>query len=445
MLYVDDLKFIFYREVQMKQLLFILIVSISLCAQSICIDAGHGGNDSGAVGWGLQEKNINLDVSQRLYNLMRQNGWTAYLVRNSDKAVSLSSRTSYANSLGVKRFVSIHCNAFNKTASGTETFSYTQGSSKSFSMRNSVHPHVVRAMNTVDRGTKTANFYVIKHTNMPAILCELAFIDQKNDSAKLGDSYYRRKVSEAIRDGLLSSLAALDEEIASSNEYMAPKWSLDGKHLLVTHPGFNGMNLLDVENLSIKKISSENCYNATWISSQEILFGNKQEKKIVDLTGNVISTMISNNNIATQIQDGKLTINGTIISVKNDVIFNAVVSPDNNHVVYESLKNGLHIANINGENIITVGKGNNPSWLPNSKAIVFDHAIDNGHMITESDIFLVSLENNKRIKLTNGLSVIAQRPSVSPDAKKIAFDVEGDIFIATMAEGQLSQILQITK
>merc|ERR1712170_228564 len=118
----------------MKNLLWIVIATTTIFAQSICIDAGHGGSDPGAVGWGLQEKTINLDVSQRLYNLMRQSGWKAYLVRSTDKTVSLSGRTSYANSLGVKRFVSIRCNAFNKSANGTETFAYTQGSSTSFAM-----------------------------------------------------------------------------------------------------------------------------------------------------------------------------------------------------------------------------------------------------------------------------------------------------------------------
>ncbi|BBM87669.1 N-acetylmuramoyl-L-alanine amidase family protein [Candidatus Uabimicrobium amorphum] len=430
----------------MKNLLWIVIATTTIFAQSICIDAGHGGSDPGAVGWGLQEKTINLDVSQRLYNLMRQSGWKAYLVRSSDKTVSLSGRTSYANSLGVKRFVSIHCNAFNKSANGTETFAYTKGSSTSFSMRNSVHPRLVRAMRTKDRGTKTANFYVIKHTNMPAILCELAFIDEKSDSSKLGDSYYRQKAAEAIHAGIVSTLTALDEEIRTSDSYMAPKWSPDGTALLITHPGYNGVRVMKMDDYSIHNVSSANTYNAKWISSHEIVCGAKDETKLLDtVTGKTVSTFAGLDMPIAVVKDGTLTVAEHVISLENDVIFNAVASPDNKFVAYESLKNGIHVVNVESGKSVRIGQGNNPAWMPDSTGIVFDRALDNGHEITQSNIFLASVDGQNVVNLTQNLSLIAQRPSVSPDGQKIAFDAQGSIFIAAFAEQKIQQILQVTK
>lgn len=430
----------------MKNLLWIMIATTTIFAQSICIDAGHGGSDPGAVGWGLQEKTINLDVSQRLYNLMRQSGWKAYLVRSTDKTVSLSGRTSYANSLGVKRFVSIHCNAFNKSANGTETFAYTQGSSTSFAMRNSVHPRLVSAMRTRDRGTKTANFYVIKHTNMPAILCELAFIDEKNDSAKLGDSYYRQKAAEAIHAGIVSTLRALDEEITTSDSYMAPKWSPDGTSLLITHPGYNGVNVMKMDDYSIHKVSAASTYNAKWISDHEVLCGAKEETQLLDTTtGKTVGTFAGLDMPIAVVKDGSLTVAEHVISVENDVIFNAVTSPDNNFVAYESLKNGIYVVDVQNGKSVHIGQGNNPSWMPDSTGIVFDRALDNGHEITESNIYYADVNGQVKVNLTQNLSLIAQRPSVSPDGQKIAFDAQGSIFIASLEEQKIRQVLQVTK
>lgn len=430
----------------MKNLLWIMLATTTIFAQSICIDAGHGGSDPGAVGWGLQEKTINLDVSQRLYNLMRQSGWKAYLVRSTDKTVSLSGRTSYANSLGVKRFVSIHCNAFNKSANGTETFAYTQGSSTSFAMRNSVHPRLVSAMRTRDRGTKTANFYVIKHTNMPAILCELAFIDEKNDSAKLGDSYYRQKAAEAIHAGIVSTLRALDEEITTSDSYMAPKWSPDGTSLLITHPGYNGVNVMKMDDYSIHKVSTTNTYNAKWISSHEVLCGAKEEAQLLDTTtGKTVGTFAGLDMPIAVVKDGSLTVAEHVISVENDVIFNAVTSPDNNFVAYESLKNGIYVVDVQNGKSVHIGQGNNPSWMPDSTGIVFDRALDNGHEITESNIYFANVDGQVKVNLTQNLSLVAQRPSVSPDGQKIAFDAQGSIFIASLEEKKILQVLQVTK
>ena len=150
-------------------------------AKKVFIDPGHGGNDSGAVGINnLLEKDITLSVAKKVYDFLKKQGLEIKLSRTDDKTLSLKDRTSAANSWKADCFISIHCNAFNGNASGVETYSYTTSTND---LAANIHEEVLKTKcYTKNRGTKTANFYVIKYTNMRACLIELAFIDNIEDS-----------------------------------------------------------------------------------------------------------------------------------------------------------------------------------------------------------------------------------------------------------------------
>ncbi|MEO8377339.1 MAG: N-acetylmuramoyl-L-alanine amidase [Candidatus Sumerlaeota bacterium] len=162
----------------------------------ICVDPGHGGTDSGAVGNGQTEKGNVLATALKFKTWLDTDtadaggggSWTVIMTRSTDVFVELSGRTSFANSNGANRFMSIHNNGFNTTAHGIETFAYTSGSSTSFDLRNKVHEEAIAAWPLTDRGNKTADFYVIKNTSMPAELHECAFVDNAGDSAYTGSS-----------------------------------------------------------------------------------------------------------------------------------------------------------------------------------------------------------------------------------------------------------------
>ena len=102
----------------------------------IFVDAGHGGTDPGAIGNGIVEKELNLEVALRLRDLLEADTedtsgggeWEVMMTRTTDASVPLSSRTNAANNWPADRFVSIHHNAFGSSiASGTETFSSPTG------------------------------------------------------------------------------------------------------------------------------------------------------------------------------------------------------------------------------------------------------------------------------------------------------------------------------
>src|SRR5690625_1701616 len=108
---------------------------IVITLAKIFLDPGHGGNDSGAVGNGLQEKNVVLDIAKRTQKYLNDNftGHQIILSRTNDKTLSLSQRTNMANSWGADIFVSIHINAGGGT--GYEDFIYSGLSNSSSTAR----------------------------------------------------------------------------------------------------------------------------------------------------------------------------------------------------------------------------------------------------------------------------------------------------------------------
>ncbi len=446
----------------MKIYLFLtIVICLSfplLYAQSICIDPGHGGSDPGAVGCGLKEAHINLDVSLRFYNLMKNAGHPTYITRNSDATVSLSSRATYANNVGVDRFVSVHCNAFNGSANGTETYCYGNGGNLSFSMRNQTNPQIVSALGTYNRGCKTADFYVLKYTDMPAILAELAFIDNAGDAAKLGDAYYRQKAAEALKRGQDNSREAVNVELTSVdftqepkvNSYIAPRWSPDGTTLLVSKPGYYGLYTVSAVGGKVKPIihAPHVGYHAKWASSHEIRYGKLHtEKNLVNLEGiQTRDSSAQNKFVWSEENEIWFALDGEKKQITHgeDMFYNPVLSPDSKWIVYEGLSTGLYVYNVANQQHTKLGAGNHPSWTPDSQSILFDVSQDNGHEILGSQIYMVTLQDSKwtdHVNLTRDIVQKAQNPSVSPDGKKVAFDAEGKIFIFNF--GQKNAFTQI--
>lgn len=189
-------------------LLALTMASAPAAAQTVVLDPGHGGHDPGAVGCGLEEEDVVLDVSLRAATLLRDAGLTVHLTRSDDRFIELSARSSFANSMGASRFVSVHANANAGTpATGTETFVYTSASSTSRSLGQSVQDELIDTWGLRNRGLKTANFSVVRRTSMPAALAELAFINRCDpDAALLGSSGERGRIAAALARSILASL-----------------------------------------------------------------------------------------------------------------------------------------------------------------------------------------------------------------------------------------------
>ncbi len=167
----------------------------------IAIDPGHGGKDPGAEAYGLQEKEIALDVGLRVQENLDNLGAEVVMTRTSDVFVGLSERARIANEADASSFVSIHANSFNGEVEGTETF-HSPGSEKGKELAAYIQEELLKELGTHDRGVKEAHFAVLSETTMPAVLAEIAFMDHPSDAEKLQSGEHRERIATAITQGI---------------------------------------------------------------------------------------------------------------------------------------------------------------------------------------------------------------------------------------------------
>ena len=168
----------------------------------ICIDAGHGGKDPGAVGRsGLNEKDVNMQVALKVADLLMDR-YTVVMTRTDDQYVSLGKRCDIANQSKSRLFVSIHCNAAeNHEANGIETFHYyTSTRGKLFA--NAIQRGLIALTDRRDRGVKAAGFQVLRDTSMPAALIELGFITNAEEEQLLQNEEFQNACAKAIVKGI---------------------------------------------------------------------------------------------------------------------------------------------------------------------------------------------------------------------------------------------------
>jgi N-acetylmuramoyl-L-alanine amidase len=175
----------------------------------IALDAGHGGTDSGAVGNGLQEKNLTLNIVKKIGDMLKDYEDVEIIyTRTDDRFIELSERAAIANRAGADFFLSVHINAGGGT--GFESYVYNGGvSSQTVALQNVLHGEILVAMrqfgNITDRGKKRANYAVLRETKMPAVLTENLFIDS-NDAKYLKNEAFLKAVGEAHARGIAKFL-----------------------------------------------------------------------------------------------------------------------------------------------------------------------------------------------------------------------------------------------
>ena len=188
----------------------------------IFLDPGHGGYDSGAVANGLQEKNLTLQVYKKLRSQLEKNGYTVLTSRDRDVYVDFKTdRSAMANESNADIFISIHFNASGSgnSPSGIETYHYEEEAgypsqinqlfhnnpvrlSESQRLAQDIHESVVAQSGANDRGVHGASYAVLRETTKPAVLLELGYIDNYEESKKISDSSYQDKLVSGIVSGI---------------------------------------------------------------------------------------------------------------------------------------------------------------------------------------------------------------------------------------------------
>ena len=166
----------------------------------VCLDAGHGGKDSGAVGYGRKEKDDVLQMVLRVSEILKAAGVKVYLTRNNDIFESVYQKATEANIMGVDFFASFHRNAASGKAAGFETLVYSNsGAAKVCADAANA---AMAKLGFKNRGTKVrTDLVVLNSTKMPAVLFEIGFIDNKGDNNLFVQKF------EQIAQGLAAAVA----------------------------------------------------------------------------------------------------------------------------------------------------------------------------------------------------------------------------------------------
>jgi N-acetylmuramoyl-L-alanine amidase len=176
----------------------------------ICVDAGHGGGDPGALVPTATEKAIVIEHAHELRRQLKAAGHSVVMTRVSDMFLGLRHRTDIANAEKADVFVSLHCNADpgddglgDSEAMGFEVWYYEKSSRSKLIAERAVARIAEAFPFVINRGAKpTTTLTVLKFTNMPAILVEIGFIDSKRDLLRLQSPTERTKMAAALVSAL---------------------------------------------------------------------------------------------------------------------------------------------------------------------------------------------------------------------------------------------------
>ena len=166
----------------------------------IVIDPGHGGSDCGAIRNKINEKDITLEISKSVVNILEKKGYNVYVTRYGDETVSLQERVEISENIMPDVFVSIHVNSSNSSSpNGIETHYYKDNS---LMLAKTVHASMLNHIKANDRGLFKSKFYVINHTTSPAILVEIGFLSNEAERAQIVTHSRKQSTAKAIAEGI---------------------------------------------------------------------------------------------------------------------------------------------------------------------------------------------------------------------------------------------------
>ncbi len=194
---------------------------------TVVLDPGHGGEDSGTSGpWG-NEKTYALDVALTAREQLLRAGFKVEMTRSTDTAVALEDRVAFANRFPNAVFISIH---FNSASGGSGVESYAlapagvpsnastenhpsddtawfQGNAQdaaNIALTAAVHASILAKVSVFDRGVRHARFHVLRDSKLPAVLVEAGFLNDRTEGARIARASYRQKLGQAVAAAVTS-------------------------------------------------------------------------------------------------------------------------------------------------------------------------------------------------------------------------------------------------
>jgi len=192
----------------------IILISVIIIKKDdeiiVCIDAGHGGYDSGAVNNYRYEKDDNLKMAKLVKQYLEEQGIKTIMTRDNDTNVSLRQRCRIANKKEADIFVSIHRNSA-EAGKGIEIWTSRSKNKEDLNLANSILEKLVETEIQENRGVKSGtskgdftDYYVLKNTKMPSCLVELGFISDEKDNELFDNNI--EIYAKAIANGIIEEI-----------------------------------------------------------------------------------------------------------------------------------------------------------------------------------------------------------------------------------------------
>lgn len=229
------------------------------------------------------------------------------------------------------------------------------------------------------------------------------------------------------------------QPVCEANDYTAPLWSPIGLDLACTRGELGGIYLVGPSKSAVTVLSdttkpgTEYSWNPDGMSLK-IHEPDGQNAELM-ITGERYPAVESprkvferDNLIYSQPEDS----DPVRISGQEDRFYGPRLSPDQTKVVYLGRQTGIYLASVDGSQILAVGPGANPSWLPDSSGIVYDIPVSDGSVPIDGDLWYASADGRERTNLTQTPGVAESHPAVAPDGERIAFSCLGAIHVGKL-------------
>ncbi|MGI9244093.1 MAG: N-acetylmuramoyl-L-alanine amidase family protein [Verrucomicrobiales bacterium] len=199
--------------------------------QTVVIDAGHGGIDTGSDGVYGNEKGHALRLANILKEELEKRRFRVKMTRTGDQNISRAQRVAFANRIDNAIFVSLHFNNGRRSASGIETYALSpqgaestqhgprssdnakfngnQNDSANIALATAVHASVIHRIKPIDRGIKRARWDVLTGINKPAILFEGGFLTNPSEAKQIANYSHLKRLAGSIADGIVTYRNAL--------------------------------------------------------------------------------------------------------------------------------------------------------------------------------------------------------------------------------------------
>ena len=173
----------------------------------LVLDAGHGGNDPGTEDGVIVEKDINLTITKRIAELLKESGATVTMVRETDEYLSLEERSYAGNQTTADLFLSLHCNSFadDTSISGLEAY-YHKNSQVSKDYAENL-TQALKDSNTIYvRNASKQNMQVLRNSAIPAVMVEMGFLTNPEECARLTDPLYQEFLARLLTEKVVGVL-----------------------------------------------------------------------------------------------------------------------------------------------------------------------------------------------------------------------------------------------